>query len=193
MRRRRFVQTLTALPVAPALVAQQVSTRSPVSEELPKLSEFSVPDIAAEPVPHFFSTPQFEALQRLSDLVLPKIGDTPGALEARAPAFLDFLLSVSPANRRQLYRAGLDSLNEHARVRFGKSFAQLDAAQADQILAPLHERWMNAPPTASLPAFLRAAKADILTATVNSREWIEVVSKRSRGAAGTGLYWHAIA
>jgi hypothetical protein len=193
MRRRRFVQALAAVPAAPALVAQQASTRSAVTDELPKLSEFSVPDAGAEPVPKFFSAPQFAALRRLSDLILPAIGDTPGALDARAPEFLDFLISVSPSARKTLYRLGLDALNVTARSKFARQFAELDAAQADQVLGPLHERWTNAPPKDLQADFLRAAKSDILTATVNSREWIEVVSKRSRGAGGTALFWNRIA
>lgn len=195
MKRRRFVQALAALPAAPGLVAQQAGSgagKAP-DDELPRLDRFSVPDAAAEPVPHFFSAPQFAALRRLSDLVVPKIGDTPGALEARAPEFLDFLISDSPDDRKQLYRDGLDALNAQAAAKFGKPFADLDAAQADGILAALHDRWAYLAPSETLTAFLRAAKADILTATSNSREWIAVVSKRNRNASGTALYWRPIA
>jgi len=172
---------MLALPAAPVLFAQ----------EMPKI-DFGVPDAGAEPVPRFFSLSQLAALRRLSDLILPTIGETPGALEARAPEFLDFLLGESPAVRKQLYRNGLDALNAGARKTYGKAFAELDATQADAILAPLHERWTYADPTDPLAAFLRAAKADIMTATVNSREWVAVVSQRSRAAAGTGIYWHPI-
>ncbi|MES1262346.1 MAG: gluconate 2-dehydrogenase subunit 3 family protein [Acidobacteriota bacterium] len=181
MRRRRFAQTMLALPAAPALLAQEV----------PRI-EFGVPDAGADPVPHFFSPPQLAALRRLSDLILPALGETPGALDARAPEFLDFLIGESPADRQRLYRAGLDALNAAARKKHGKAFTDLDATQTDAVLAPLHDRWTYDAPPDSLAAFLRAAKADIMTATVNSREWIAVVSRRSRGAAGTGIYWHPI-
>ena len=195
MKRRRFVQALSVLPAAPALVAQQAGSGQggTVPDELPRLDQFSVPDAAAEPVPHFFSPSQIAALRRLSDLILPKIGDTPGALEARAPEFLDFLISDSPDDRKQLYRGGLDALNAQSAARFSKPFADLSATQADEILSPLHDRWTYAEPPTALAAFLRAAKADILMATSNSREWIAVVSKRNRGGSGTALYWHPIA
>jgi hypothetical protein len=185
MKRRRFVQSMTVLPVATSALAQQAL------QDNPKL-DFGVPDAGAEPVPHFFSPPQLSALRRLSDLVLPALGETPGALDARAPEFLDFLLGVSPPDRKQLYRNGLDALNAAARKKFGKAFADLDADQADTALAPLHERWTYAEPSDPLTAFLRAAKADIMGATVNSREWITVVSQRSRSGAGTGMFWHPI-
>ena len=99
---------MLALPAAPALLAQ----------EMPKI-EVGVADAGAETVPHFFSAPQLAALRRLSELLLPAMGETPGALEARAPEFLDFLIGESPAERKQLYRAGLDALNAGAR-RMGK-------------------------------------------------------------------------
>jgi len=196
MQRRRFVKALTVLPAAPAVLAQQTGSgqaKAPIADELPRLDQFSVPDAAAEPVPHFFSSPQLSALRRLSDVILPKIGETPGAHEARAAEFLDFLISQSPDDRKELYRGGLDALNAASAAKFGKPFADLNAAQADEVLSPLRERWTYAEPATTLAAFLRAAKADVLMATSNSREWIAVVSKRNRGASGTALYWHPIA
>jgi hypothetical protein len=190
MRRRRFTQSLLAVPTAAALPTASALW----GQEIPKI-EFAVPDVGAEPVPHFFPPPQMSALRRLSDLILPAINGTPGALDARAPEFLDFLIGQSPADRKQLYRAGLDALNSGARTKYSKSFAELDATQADAILAPLRERWTNSrndAPADPLSAFLRAAKADIMTATINSREWIAVVSQRSRSASGTGIYWREI-
>lgn len=184
MRRRRFVQSLSVLPTAAALAQQ-------AAQDNPKL-DFSVPDSGADPVPHFFSAQQFGALRRLSDLIVPAIEETPGALAARAPEFLDFLIGESPAERKQLYRNGLNLLNEHARRQHGKPFADLDAKQADTILTPLRERWTYTTPPDPLAAFLEAAKADILAATINSREWISVVSQRSRSASGTAMYWRPI-
>jgi hypothetical protein len=161
------------------------------AQEIPKI-EFGVPDAGAETIPHFFSASQLAALRRLSDLLMPRLGETPGALDAHAPEFLDFLIDNSPADRKQLYRNGLDALNANAHKASGKSFADLTDQEADKVLAPLHERWTYAAPKDALAVFLRAAKADIMAATVNSREWIAVVSQRSRGAGGTGIYWHPI-
>ena len=126
-------------------------------------------------------------------MILPKIGETPGAAEAQAAEFLDFLLSESPADRQTLYRTGLDALNTQARAKKGKAFAEVDAVTAAAILAPLGNKWTYKEPTDALAKFLRTAKADILTATVNSKEWIQVVSQRNRNAAGTSLYWTEIA
>ena len=190
MKRRRFVQALSAVPAASLLPAQQAPNSSG-ADRIPNL-DVGVADSASDPVPHFFTPTQLSTLRKLSDLVLPRIGDTPGALEAHTPEFLDFLIGDSPADRQKLYRTGLDSLAAQSHAKFGRNFSDLDSTQADTVLAPLHQPWTWATPADPLAAFLKAAKADILTATVNSREWISVVSKRSRSASGTAIYWRPI-
>jgi hypothetical protein len=169
--------------VSSALLAQ-----APPKSEMPKI-EAASPDSVAKPVPHFFSPPQFAALRRLSDIIMPALGDTPGALDAGAPEFLDFLIGESPRPRQTLYRSGLDSLNTRATAKFGKAFGALDNTQAESLLHPLGEQWKYDAPADLFAGFLQSAKADILTATVNSHEWISVVSKRSRAANGIGTYW----
>ena len=89
----------------------------------------------------------------------------PGALEAEAPEFLDFLLSQSAADRQQLYRNGLDGLNSQAKKRFSKLFADVDAGQADTLLAPLRDPWTYDAPSDPVAAMLRAAKDDVRRAT----------------------------
>jgi hypothetical protein len=178
MRRRRFVQSVPLLSSVPALLAQ----------DAPKL-DVTAPDTIAKPVTRFFSAPQLAALRRLSDIVMPAIGGTPGALQAGAPEFLDFLIGESPLPRRSLYRSGLDSLNTRAIARYGIAFTGLDDTQAETLLDPLREPWTYQDPADAFDVFLRTVKADILTATVNSREWIAVGSQRSRNASGIGTYW----
>lgn len=171
MKRRRFIQALAAAPAARSLIAQQQA------------------DDTAEIVPHFFNAPQFAALRKLSDILMPATSAAPGALAAEAPEFLDFLLSQSLADRQQLYRNGLDGLNAQSKKRFNKLFADADARQAEMLLAPLREPWTYDPPADPVAAFLRAVKDDIRRATVNSREWsIASAAGRTR-AGGGGLYW----
>jgi len=150
---------------------------------------YTVPDAAAEPVLHFFTAQQFAALRKLSDILNPPMNGVPGALEAKAPEFLDFLLSQSAADRQLLYRVGLDGLNAQSRKRLNKSFADVDASQAEVLLAPLRDPWTYDAPSDPMAAMLRAAKDDIRRATTNSREWnLASAAGRTRGGAG-GLYW----
>jgi len=192
MKRRRFIQALAATPAAPALLAQQVqpSQQAPPAPPTAEASlRYSLPDAAAEPVLHFFTAQQFAALRKLSDLLMPPLNGAPGALEAKAPEFLDFLLSQSPADRQQLYRSGLDGLNAQARKRFNKLFADVDAGQTDTLLAPLRDPWSYDAPADPVAAFLRAVKDDVRRATTNSREWnLAASAGRTRGGGGA-LYW----
>lgn len=209
MKRRGFVKALFVAPAAPALFAQQpapgvsanpapgvpLNPTQPVppptvSNEIPKLDTM-VPDAAAEPIPHFFTHAEFGALRKLSGMLMPSVNGMAGALEAKAPEFLDFLIGDSPAGRQQVYRAGLDALNAGSSKRFGKAFAELDATQADAVLAPLHQPWTYEEPADPLARFLREAKAYIRTATVNSREY-NTASAGGRRFGGSGTYWYPL-
>jgi hypothetical protein len=200
MKRRRFIQAMAAapaiaLPIVPATSAQQPAPPGSApprpADDAPKL-EYNALDSAGEIQPHFFKAAQFAALQKLSNVLMPPMKDVPGALDAQVPQFLDFLISESPAERQQLYRAGLDSLNAQATKRFNKSFAELDAAQAGELLAPLRQPWTYEPPSDPFARFLRTAHQDIRTATMNSQEYNAANAAAGRRASGVGQYWYKI-
>ncbi len=172
-------------------MSSEVFAQDPKVPDYPKLAVTEADEAAASRV-KTFNPAQFAALRKLSELVMPSLPDTPGALEAGAAEFLDFLIGVSPADRVTLYKTGLDRLNADAQQHHKKPFAELTAQQADTILAPLHAPYSYRPPTDVLAKFLLAAKSDILTATANSREYITVVSQRRRSAGGVGQYWYPI-
>jgi hypothetical protein len=159
------------------------------AKENPRLATQS-PDTAAEPRPGYFDATQTATLRALCGWIAPAGGGRPGAQEAGAAEFLDFLLSESPAPRQVLYRQGLDGLEAGARVRYGKAFAALSEAEAQPLLSPLEQPWSYAPPTDPQARFLREAKMDILRATANSRAWAEAAGGR-RGAA-LNTYWHPV-
>ena len=174
MKRRRFFQTVGAAAAAPAALVGQ--PQQAASTALPKL-ETAAAESAAEALPHFFTGRQLAALSRLAGILMPPMNGSPGALEAKAPEFLDFLIGESPAERQQLYRQGLDRL-------VAAGFVEADATKAASILAPLKAPWTYDPPADPLARFLRQAKADVRTATVNSREY-----SGARRFGAQGLYW----
>ena len=193
MRRRQLLQTLAAAPLAAQAQTNPNARPAPAAgaEGPPKL-ETTPPDAVAETVPRFLNTAQFASLRALAAILMPPLNGAPGALEARAPEFLDFLLGESPAERQQLYRAGLDALDAAARGRFSRPFAALDPAQAEPILAPLRAPWSFQPPAGALERFLQAAKSGVRTATTNSREYIQAAASGRRGMGGQGLYWYPL-
>jgi hypothetical protein len=196
MKRRRFIQTLAvtpaaALPIAaePPAPPQQFAARP--AEDAPKLEATGL-DAVAETTARFFTAPQFAALRKLSELLLPPLGGMPGALEAGAPEFLDFLIGKSGGDRQQLYKSGLDALNARATKRFGKTFADITEAQATELLSPLRQPWTYEPPADPFARFLREAKQDVRTATLNSREYVTAGSSGGRRGGGLGQYWYPI-
>ncbi len=196
MKRRRFIQTLAAAPAIAVPASQETNAQSPAGaprpqEETPKLETASL-DVAGETTPRFFSAPQFAALKKLSEILMPPLNNMPGALDAEAPEFLDFLIGKSPADRQQLYKGGLDALNAQATKRFGKAFAEVTEAQAVELLAPLRQPWTYEPPADPFARFLREAKADVRNATMNSREYSAAGSSGGRRGGGVGQYWYPI-
>lgn len=193
MKRRSILKTLTAIPAAGLLRAQQplVAPKPTAAavEEIPVI-EGSVPDVAATTVRTFFSGDQFEALSRLSDVLYPALNGVPGALAADVPGFLDFLISQSPEPTQAKYRLGLDALNQRSRQQFKVSFTQTSRDQAEAVLTPLREPWSADPDP--FVAFLRDAKEDVLQATQNSQAWSSIMSTRVRSSAGIEYYWFPI-
>jgi len=178
-----------ALPVR--MPAQASAPAPAVSNETPDTPTVGA-DTHAATVVRTFNPDQFAALGKLSSILIPSLPDTPGAPDAKAAEFLDFLIGQSPTDRATLYKEGLDRLNQEARKRTGKPFAELTAEQAAPILSPLRDPWTYEPPKDPFARFLLAAKEDILKAIQNSREYIRVVSRRRRSAGGMGIYWYPI-
>jgi hypothetical protein len=186
-------------PVSPAPPALDPATppaplnRAPAAAVGPVRIETAVADEVAEMAPKFFNATQFATLRKLSVTIMPPLNGAPGALEAGAPEFLDFLLSESPRDRQQLYTRGLDLLNAESKKKFNKNFSDADASQMTTLLAPLKQPWTYETPADPLAAFLREAKKDIRTATINSREY-SLAAGRSGGRRGgnVGLYWYPI-
>ena len=193
MKRRQVLQSLAGISVAGAIPLPALSQQPEAHtvNETPKL-DFAVPDTAAEGLHLFFSPDQFAALECLVEVLMPAVGDSPGAKEAGVAEFLDFLISASPTDRQAQYRDGLDNLNAEARRRYGKAFAELALGQIDALLAPLRENWTYAAPTDPFAQFLAAAKMDVMHATMNSRQWSVARARRSRRASGLGMYWYPI-
>ncbi len=123
-------------------------------------------EAAADGVPKFFSPTVFADFAALGDTLIPSYDGRPGATEARAAEFLDFLLSQSPADLQKIYRDGMAAYRLQAK--------SLDAAFARQD---------------AFADFLQTAKVAFYRATLNSREYAAAMSARSRSAAGLGNFW----
>jgi hypothetical protein len=187
--------TVSAAPQTTPLAAPPAAARGArrgLDFTAPPISSI-VPDAVATPKLGFFTTQQFAALRRLSDLLMPPLNGYPGAVTAGVPEFLDFLISASLADTQLLYRSGLDRLNADARKKFSAAFADLDDKQADAIVRPGLKPWMQwHPPTEPFAHFIAVAYDDIRKATTNSEAWNAAAVAAGERAPGVGLYWSPI-
>ena len=152
-----------------------------------------VPDQVAETSASFFTAPQMATLRHLGDILQPPYKGYPGASEAGTPEFLDFLIGVSPADIQQMYQSGLDRLESEAQQQFHKSFAEVDAAQADKLIRPWLRSWVNEhPPSEPYERFMNLVHNDVRAATENSQPWAEAAHKAGKETPNVDLYWYPI-
>jgi hypothetical protein len=213
MKRRKFVQNLLAAPAVAPLAAQtQTQQQRPSTQpntparqdprqphDIAQLAVTEV-DLVSATHPCFFTPDQFSALQKLAAVLVPPLKGKPGAMDAHAPEFLDFLISVSPEERQSLYRNGLEELNRAAQDQFHTNFHGLEAKQIDTIIRPLliARYWPQDMPDDPMKHFMAQVHDDLRTATANSREWAGNGPASSTGGRGRrfnrgrGMYWRPI-
>jgi len=204
MRRRDFVRSVLAVGAAPRLLlSQQAATPAapppaPVPWLLGLTEKTPIPQVeAADQVAaaqlRFFTPRQMATMTRLSDVLMPPMGEKPGAVQAQTPQFLDFLIGDSPDMRKQVYREGLDWLDAEAKKKFNVEFAKLSDVEADALLKPWLRTWMNDhPPEEKHADFINIAHDDIRTATVNSKAWFAAPQVGAEPRTEEELYWSPI-
>ncbi len=206
MKRREFVRTLAGACILPeVLLGQQTpsTTKNPLppppapvpwtlglNSKTPQPHTDVVDDVAATD-PTFFTPVQMATLVHLSAVLVPPGNKRPGAVDAQAPQFLDFLIGDSPAPRKQLYTGGLDWLETESHRKYSAAFAKTSPEQADALLKPWLRTWMSDhPPTEPHADFVNIAHADIRTATMNSKAWNDAVDRADGNAQQ--MYWSPI-
>ena len=200
MKRRSLLKSVaTAGALTPLATPAQTpppprkETQAPTAAAADSLKiDLAPPRSAGRPVTGFFTPAQLSALRKLSELLVPSFNERPGAAEAGAPEFLDFYVSRRTPAVQQLYRTGLDRLNQEATRAHKKDFGELTAEEAAPILKPLTESWTYSGPKDPLAKFLVSAKEDLLRATTNSREYATALAATSRNAGGVGYYWFPV-
>lgn len=87
--------------------------------------------------PAFFTPSEYAALSRLTDVIIPPT-DTPGAVAAGVPEYIDRVVSLN-AEHQPLVRAGLAWLERQAKARFSRELPALGEAEHVAILQPLSD------------------------------------------------------
>ena len=82
----------------------------------------------------YLPAPQAALLSAVSERILPRT-DTPGAIDAGVPAFIDFLYGeVMTDAERGLLTAGLEAIEAAAKSAHGAAFTALQPAQQDAVM-----------------------------------------------------------
>ncbi len=94
----------------------------------------------AQPGPYkakSFTAVEFETVSQVADRIIPAT-DTPGAIGAGVPQYIDQVVSANPEHKRR-FQAGLAWIGKESRRRFRKKFVELSEAQQVELLTPLSE------------------------------------------------------
>lgn len=81
----------------------------------------------------FFTDNEFDVLARLCDIILPATDTAGSATDAEVPAFINFMANDVESIQTPL-RGGLAWINNEARQRFGKGFADITDEEQIQIV-----------------------------------------------------------
>jgi hypothetical protein len=125
MNRREWLKSMSALAVgalaAPSLLA---------------VLDAHAAAQAGGPAPQFFTVPQHDVITAVVDVIVPRT-DTPGAVDAGVPRFIDQMFKdVYTPEEQKRYLTALAAFDKAG----GKPFLQLDTGQRKALVAKLHEQ-----------------------------------------------------
>jgi hypothetical protein len=92
---------------------------------------------AAQALPRFFTESELKLVSRIADLIIPAT-DTPGAVAAGVPAYIDAVVGANERHQRT-YRDGLAYLDKLSRDRHQVAFLELDETRQIELLTPLSD------------------------------------------------------
>jgi hypothetical protein len=102
------------------------------------------------------SRPQFDALEVLTEAIIPTDERSPGAKQARVADYIDLLLAEVDRGMALQWIGGLAALDAEAMARFRLPFSRLRDAQVDAILRTISRNEKS--PQTPLEAFFVIAK-----------------------------------
>ncbi len=139
MNRREFLQCAAIL--ASGLSASQLGFS--LSEEQ-KVFLANAPGFNRGAV-NYFTTTQRDIVTAMAEAIMPRT-DTPGAIDARVPAFLELMVANwLNDEERAIFNAGLQDVETRIPAEFGKSFNLLGAQEQLQILEALEDAASDSP------------------------------------------------
>lgn len=97
--------------------------------------------------PEFLSEDQASLVSQVSEIIIPRT-DTPGAIDAGVPSFIDQMVKeVYSPEDQNWFTDGLTAFNEAAKQKFGEDFAELDEADQTAFVTEVHNAAIEAEKT----------------------------------------------
>lgn len=106
--------------------------------------------------PKFFDAAQLALVATLSELIIPTDDHSPGAIAAEVPAFIDLMVSESPAETKSLWTDGLAAVNALSQKQHAVPFGQATAPQQVALLTEISRNEMK--PVTLEERFFKALK-----------------------------------
>ena len=139
MNRREFLQCAAIL--ASGVSVSQLSFS--LSEEQ-KVFLANAPDFNARPV-NYFTAEQRAIVAAMAEVIIPRT-ETPGAIDAHVPAFLELMAAFwLNDEEKAVFSAGLQDIETRIPAEYGKPFQQLSAAEQLQIMESLEDAASDSP------------------------------------------------
>jgi len=93
----------------------------------------------------YFSPVHREIVAAMAEVIIPRT-DTPGAIDARVPAFLELMVANwMNDGERAIFNAGLQDIETRIPLEYGKPFQQLSGEEQLQILEALEDAAADSP------------------------------------------------
>lgn len=87
----------------------------------------------------FFSSGDAVTIAAMSERLMPGAPGEPGARDAGVLNYIDLALAGAYSDLQDFYRSGLAALDDHCRKIHSKPFAQLTAAEQDEVITAMAE------------------------------------------------------
>jgi gluconate 2-dehydrogenase gamma chain len=98
------------------------------------------------PVLHFLNPVEAAALDAMAARIVPGEAGNPGAHEAAVVVYIDRALAGFLRDQQTPYRVGIRLLDAYTAEHHGRRFAELGAAEQDEVLTELDRRAQSAEP-----------------------------------------------
>ena len=92
------------------------------------------PEGASAQAHRFFNAQEIATIAAISELIVPADEESPGAEAADVPAFIDLMVSESPADVKRLWHEGLIAIDKMSQQRFSTAFTNANSDQQVSLL-----------------------------------------------------------